>query len=363
MGERQSSAIVIKKYERNSHIGETISDIDFEPDDAEYFFENHVENYDRVVITFYGLNMPRNRLKLRVIDFGQIIYFFGNQLHSLKVMQEIDPISSQIGINTTDFAINSEKGINYNFQAKQPLLTYFNGELRSKTFVSSAKRKNKYEWNIQSEDYISLLDSAVFAGGMYNKKNAVDLLKEIFDIAKAPYAIDEAFAYETVTGHIPYTTCREALIQVAFAIQAAVDTSESDVINVFKLNTDITQTVPLSRIMAGQSFTAGETITAVELASHAYVPVSESEDVYKAIDSGTGADILVLFSEPLHSLQITNGKISQSSANYAIITANENCVLTGYKYSHAITLKRKDNPMVLAADPVKISSITDATLI
>ena len=44
--------------------------IDFYPDNAFYFCRNKVNNYDKVVITFYSLNMPKNRLKLRVIDYG-----------------------------------------------------------------------------------------------------------------------------------------------------------------------------------------------------------------------------------------------------------------------------------------------------
>ena len=60
------------KWYRNDEIirdeNEEPQDKDFYPDNAFYFCSNFVENYNKVVITFYSLNMPKNRLKLRVID-------------------------------------------------------------------------------------------------------------------------------------------------------------------------------------------------------------------------------------------------------------------------------------------------------
>ena len=41
----------------------TLDEKEFTPDNAFYFCRNFVENYNKVVITFYSLNMPKNRLK------------------------------------------------------------------------------------------------------------------------------------------------------------------------------------------------------------------------------------------------------------------------------------------------------------
>ena len=40
---------------------ELLSDMDFEPDKAVYFCRNKIENYDKLIITFYSMNMPQNR--------------------------------------------------------------------------------------------------------------------------------------------------------------------------------------------------------------------------------------------------------------------------------------------------------------
>lgn len=341
----------------------TLDEKEFTPDNAFYFCRNFVENYNKVVITFYALNMPKNRLKLRVIDYGYGTLFYGDELRGVKLIQEIDPISTQISINTADFTLDSKSDMEYSFQAKQPLSVYFNGELKATTFVKKSTRKAKRLWSIQSEDYIGLLDSIPYYGGIYTNKNAVELLTDIFTVAKVPYNIDDVFADATVTGYIPFTTCRDALMQVAFAIQAVVDTSNSEVVKVFALEEDVKQTVPLNRIMQGQNFADEETVTGVEVSVHSYKPIAETVDVYDANESGTGQNIFVKFSEPLHDLSITNGEIVSRGTNYAVINANANCLLTGQQYEHTTQTRRKNNPVVLASEIEKVVAIDNATLV
>ena len=353
---------------------ETLAEQEFTPDNAFYFCRNKVENYNKVVITFYSLNMPKNRLKLRVIDYGYGTFFYGDELRGVKLIQEIDPISTQISINTADFTLDSKfSDIEYSFQAKQPLSVYFNGELKATTFVKKSTRKAKRLWSIQSEDYIGLMDSIPYYGGIYTNKNAVELLTDIFTVAKVPYSIDNVFVNEVVTGYIPYTTCRDALMHVAFAIQAVVDTSNVDYVNVYKLTADnefAQEPIPLNRIMQGQNFADEETVTGVEVTVHTYKPITKTIDVYDATESGTGNNIFVKFSEPLHDLSITNGSFATDDdgnelkhTNYAVINANAGCILQGQQYEHTKETRIQDNPVVSASDIEKIVAIESATLV
>ena len=366
------------KWYRNGEIirdeNEQPQDKNFYPDNAFYFCRNKVENYNKVVITFYSLNMPKNRLKLRVIDYGYGTFFYGDELRGVKLIQEIDPISTQISINTADFTLDSKfSDMEYSFQAKQPLSVYFNGELKATTFVKKSTRKAKRLWSIQSEDYIGLMDSIPYYGGIYTNKNAVELLTDIFTVAKVPYSIDNVFVNAVVTGYIPYTTCRDALMHVAFAIQAVVDTSNVDYVNIYKLTADnefAQEPIPLNRIMQGQNFADDETVTGVEVAVHSYKPITEIADVYDATESGTGQNIFVKFSEPLHDLTISKGTFATDDdgnelkhTNYAVINANAGCILQGQKYEHTTQTRRQDNTIVLANEVEKIVAIENATLV
>jgi hypothetical protein len=307
--------------------------------------------------------MPYNRLKLRSIEYGMRLIFYGDELRKAKIIQEIDPLSTKISINTCDFTLDSKKNIEFSFEERQPISVYFNDELRSTSFVKSAKRKSKNTWNIQGEDYIGLMDTVPYYGGIYLNQNAVELITDIFSVAKIPFVIDDSFNDEVVSGYIPYTTCRDALMQVAFAIDAVVDTSNSDKVKIYALSDEITQTISLNRILQGQNFDDETRMTAVEVTAHSYKPIQEKVTIYDAKESGIGDNIFVKFNEPLHNLTITNGIILSSGNNYAIITANENCVLDGLKYEHNTTIKRKNNPFVSSSEVENVISVQNATLV
>ena len=354
-----ATEVNIKWYQGNT----LLSDMDFYPDSPFYFCVNKVDFYNKLLITFKSINMPYNRLKLRAIEYGMRISFYGDELRDAKIIQEIDPLSTQISINTCDFTLESKRNIDFSFQERQPINIYFNDELRATSFVKTAKRKSKNTWSIQSEDYIGLMEDIPYQGGVYSYKDAVELLTDIFGTAKVPFEIDASFEGVTITGHIPYTNCREALMQVAFAIQAAVDTSNSASVKVFQLSEEVSQTIPLNRIMQGQNFDDETRVTAVEVTAHAFVKNTDSIEVYNSSNSGIGNEIMVIFNEPLHDLSISNGEIISSGANHAVINAFEECTLTGQKYNHIQTIKTIKNPLVLTTDTENVVSIKNATLV
>lgn len=342
---------------------ELLSSKDFYPDNAFYSCENKIEFYDKVVVTFYSLNMPYNRLKLRAIEYGYQVSFNGDELKKVKLIQEIDPISSEIAINTADFTLSLKQDKEYSFQTRQMLSIYFDEQLNATEFIKSAKRRSKTVWDIQCEDYIGLLDGIYYYGGMYKRENAYDLLTNIFLVAKIPCSIDLALKEITVTGYIPYTTCREAIMHVLVATGAVADTSNSDVVKIYFLSNETMQVIPLSRIMQGQNFEDETRVTVVEVVSHEYIETAEESTIYEADKSGTGENIFIKFSEPLHDLLITNGSIVSQGTNFAVINALAGCVLTGQKYQHIETIKSKKNNLVLQTDTENTASIQNATLV
>lgn len=364
------TTVTIQWMRVTDEASETIAEETFSIDNAVYFCEKKVERYNKVIMWFNNMNMPNSRLKLRSIDYGRGTIFYGRELRTVGLIQELDPVSSQISINTADFTIDSAGNTSYTFQRKQPLNVYFNGELLATTFVKKATRQSKFLWNIQSEDYIGIMDGVPYYGGIYNNANAVDVLTDIFNVAKVPFVVDDIFADATVTGYIPYTTCREALMQVAFAIQAVVDTSNSDMVKVFALSDEVAQTIPLNRIMQGQNFVDDETVTGVEVTAHAYKPITDTQTVYDANESGSGERIFVKFSEPLHDLVLTNGEFvldengnEMKHTNYAVINAETGCILSGQKYEHTTQTKRKNDETILSSEIERIMAVDNATLV
>lgn len=351
-----------------------IREKEFNPDTAYYFCQEKIEKYNKLVITFNGINMPGNRLKLHSIEYGIHITFYGEELRKCKLIQEIDPISSQIAINTCDFTIDSKRSIEYSFQERQPISVYFNDVLRSTTFITSAKRKQKNIWEIQSEDYIGLMESITYYGGIYADVLASDIIDDIFTVAGVPYEIMTGTPNIRLSGHIPLTNCREALMQVAFAIGAVVDTSNSDKVIITHLSNNTTSHyIGLERIMQGQNFTEDSTVTGLEIASHNYIESNEEITVYDAAEEGTGDNIIVKFTDPMYSLSIENGDILfpgndnstiTTGTNYAVINARSGCILKGKRYEHRQHIYRVLNELAQTAGMIEnIVSIKDATLI
>lgn len=335
----------------------------FTPNSPFYFCRNQVENFDRVTFLISSINMPKNRLKVEAIDWGYGTVFLGDELRSAKISQSISPLSTEIPINTCDFTLDSKTDMEYSFQTKQPISISYNDNLIMTSFVKSSKRKGKFLWDVKTEDYIGTLENSTFVGGIYSDATAYEIFESIFKSANVLYSIDNNFKTVKLSGYIPYTTGRNALMQVAFASQAAIITSGESIVHVTTLSDEVKYTIPKSRIMQGQTFENSNVVTRVELTCHSYTCKDEIVDAYKAEDSGTGENILVKFSEPLTNLTITNGTIIKSGTNYAIINANKGCVLTGNNYYHYQTTDHKNNPLVLTSETPNVKSIKDATLI
>ena len=152
--------------------------------------------------------------------------------------------------------------------------------------------------------------------------------------------------------------------QICFAIGAAVSTAGSDKVRVFVPSDEIVRKYTLADTMQGQTLTDRDTkLTELRLTLHNYAQTSESAELYKAADSGTGSNIYVDFSEPMYGLTITNGSITSSGANFAVITANSGCVLSGKKYRDLTSVISKTNPLTNVGDPANVVEVRDMTLV
>ena len=359
-GDNHASAVNIKWYRGD----ELLSDVDFLPDASEYFCENKIDSYDKIVVTFISSVFPCQRIKLQGIMHGRVRIFSGRELTDTAVIQECSPISAELAINTLDFTLIGDEDINYLFQRKQSLELYNNTDLLGVFFVSEYNRISERFYDVSAEDYIGLLDAVEFTGGIYVDRNAYELLTVIFDGANIPFTIDEALKSKTVTGWLPICSCREAVRQICFAVGAAVDTTRSETVRIFLPSETVIHSYGLGEIMQGLKNTdRDKKLTELRLTVYGYAQSSETMSVFNAKDDGVGDGICVRFSEPLHSLTITNGEIVEFGANYAVINASDGCTVTGSKYTRTSRIRSKRNPIVNVGDPQNVVTISDMTLI
>lgn len=301
--------LTLKWYANESLIAES----DFTPDKAEYFCEKEVAGYNKVEITFISLNMPYNRLKLRAIEYGQGITFYSDSIESISLIQEVNPISDGISVNTADFTILASE-TDYSFEANQPFTIYYNGELKAKTFLETSKPQSDKRWSITTHDYVGLMEKIVFIGEFYGIEEggieitAYDLLTEILTVANVPYEIDDRLKNILIHGVLGITKCREALRQVCFASGAVCDTANTDVLKVYLPSDLSSQRLSKYRVARDQSIDTTSRVTKVTLEYQDYFVDSMNSDrtvLYSAAESGTGENIKIYFDNPVYADSIT----------------------------------------------------------
>lgn len=152
---RYATAVNIKWY-RGSTL---LSDKNFTPDKPNFFCANKIENYNKLIISFSKMNMPRNRLYLTDILYGTVRNFGKDEIENFSLLQEIEPVSETVSINTVGFTLKKQSDVDFIFQEKQPLYTYFDDTLVQTTFITHYERNSDRTYDIESEDYVSILDA------------------------------------------------------------------------------------------------------------------------------------------------------------------------------------------------------------
>lgn len=368
---------------------------DFYPDSYEYFCEDEAVNYRKIIMTFYSTNEANRYIKLYRILYGRTIVFEGDNLVSANIIEEINPLSDELSINTLDFVcfatddsfnILNPTGAYQTFQKTQPLKAYKVSDGVTTDmgtfYLESWENKSIKSMKLTGIDLIGILDKSEFNGGLYEGTSASTLIQNILAAANVTnYTINDLTGV-TITGYLPISTCREALQQVLFSVGAVADCSRSDTINIYKLAEVQTPNEIASDqiIQDTKEIKQGEIVTGVSVRTHTYKLKREVETLYEEnLSAGT---YKINFSVPATNLTIENGTIVESGVNYAIITAtgsgsqasskyygNRNVQISGNTYddlTSTITITDQelhDKTNVLQIDNCTLINATNGTAI
>lgn len=294
-----------------------LTEANFQPDGPEYYCENKAEAYNKIIIQLNKTSLPAKRARLTRIMFGITRTFLRDELRSVKVTQQVDLISMEAAVNTTDFQLDSKHDIEYMFQLRQPVYTYDGDELIEVSYINSSRRDGERLYSLSCEDAIGVLDQDNFSAAVYSGKSAKALLLEVLD-GKFDLELNPALEAETVSGYMPDCTRREALHQIAFALRAVVDTSGTEAVRVYRIPTGAAKEIPPNRVYTGGSVDTSAVVTAVSVTSHSYST------------SGSGS---------------------------------ETVVVNGTTYYHTTAVTTIKNPNVTASDKQNVKKIEDATLV
>lgn len=306
------SEVEVLWYQGNS----LLSQKTFYPDAFEYYCDNRVDSYSKVVVRLVRTSHPYQRARLDALIFGITRTFKRDELRSVKVTEQVNLISKELPENVLDWQLNSATVVDYLFQLKQPVRAYNGDALVGVFYVKTSNRKSARVYDISCTDAIGVLDEEKYPDVVLTSKNAFELARDIcgdFEVE-----MDSALQSKTVTGVLSKQTRRQALQQLCFAIGAVADTSGVETIRIFVPQTSEAKEIPTNRVRVGGSVKRADAVTSVQLTAHSY---------------------------------------STSASNGGTVEIN------GVKYYDTPTVYTMDNPNATTADKKNVISIADATLI
>lgn len=355
----------------------------FTPDAVDFYCAKKVDRYCRIRLTFLETNHPGRYLKLAGLDYGVYLHFAGDEIVKAHVLEECDPLSAEISINTLGltlynkegrFSILNPEGYFDVLQHKQKLTVWEDVRPEARSTSSTSYCMGTFylsDWENSGDtladftavDAVGLLDGAPYDGGVYDT-TAGALAADILD--GYSYTLDAELAAGRVQGYLAAGTRREALQQLAFAIGAVVDCSRSDLIRISPAPARASGMIAYDRkFQDGSKVTLTPLITAVAVTAHRYQAEDAASELYKdTLEPGT---YQVTFSAPAvaDSLTVTGATLAGRGVNRCTLTvakSGEVCV-TGRKYvDSTIILRRAAANLPPNAQDNELT-VTDATLV
>lgn len=237
-----------------------------------------------------------------------------------------------------------------------PIKQYIDGSQVAVWLAKSIDRVDRDRYRLSCVSPLGLLMQKTHYGGIYNgSKTVSDVVAEL--MGDAAYFISPEFENIALYGWLPIAPARDNLMQVLFAVNAALTTDADGTLRIGNLST-----TPSAVVGAGDIYASGATVeyqapvTQVVLLEHNFVAGSETR---KLFDGVTSDRQLIPFGQPMTNLQATGFTILDSDANYAVLSAGSG-VLTGTPY---IDTTREIVRPVAEADVPNEVRIEKATLV
>lgn len=254
----------------------------FRPDKQTYHCTQQVENYDKIVISFAGMTLPYRYLKLAGVIYGEVKLWSDADLTAGNIVEECDPISSELRISSINFQVYSDdddfnvlnpRGIYASLQERQPITVYrVTGGNRVKYgtyYLDSWENASDNVIGMNGVGAVGLLDKQSFEGGLYTEKAVTELLDEM--IGAGLYRLDTVYTTTAVTGKIDSGTKRDALQQILFVLGAAAHSDADGSIVIAPPQTTAKAAFDEGAIvLEGRTLTLLELVTGVEVTAHSY---------------------------------------------------------------------------------------------
>lgn len=286
--------------------------------------------------------------------------FNTGDIKSVNIRLASSLLSRQLEANTITAVVKTTDETIQNFVRNTPMRYYHKDRQRMLAYVQSIDRIGPELYQIYGTSAIGLLMERGHKGGLYTGQTAETVIEDI--VGSIPVAIKSSLKGIKLYGWLPYSmppdkSARDNLVQVLFAINAALKTDLDGVLRIQPLWDGISGSMEWDRIYEdGAKAQRSGTISSVSVTEHNYITGGETTKLFEG-DAISGD--IITFSEPMYGLSASGFSILESGVNYAKLSAGTG-TLTGTKYIHNT---RQVTKTVTPGAPENVKTISDATLV
>ena len=237
--------------------------------------------------------------------------------------------SATLEIDTFSFDEQSDDTSLTEFIRNTPLTFYHDGNQMGIFYVQTISRTSINTYHFTCTSTVGLLDETYHDGGIYTGETVREVCTDI--CAPLTCYVKSNIANIKLYGWLPIATRRENLAQVLFAIGATLKVDYNGAIRIEGLWDGQSSEITASEMYAGGSVEYATPVTEVIVTEHAYS--QSTTEVTELFNGTTSAGDKITFDDPYYDLEATGFEITESGANYAIVTAGSG-VLNGKKYTH-----------------------------
>lgn len=295
------------------------------------------------------------------MNMNQIVYgqwtFTDTQIHSANVYLSTSLMSDSLEANTFTADVDCADRSIIDFERNAPLVYSHKGMQVGIFYVQDIVRIGPTTYTISATSAIGLLIEGLHYGGIYSGETVEEILPGI--CGNVPYEVKTNLRDTALYGWLPVASPRDNLSQVLFAIGATVKTDLNGILRIEGLWDGVSGSIGEDDLYRGQDVEYAAKVTRVVVTEHQYTEGTEEMELFNGT-SQTGD--IITFSEPMHNLSATGFTITESGANYAVVTAGTG-TLTGKKYIHNTRQVSRNVSPARSSEAENVKSVTDATLV
>lgn len=293
------------------------------------------------------------------MNMNQIVYgqwtFTDTQIHSANIYLSTSLMSDSLEANTFTADVDCTDRSIIDFERNAPLVYSHKGVQVGIFYVQDIVRIGPTTYTISATSAIGMLIEGLHYGGIYSGETVEEILPGI--CGSVPYEVKTNLRDTALYGWLPVASPRDNLSQVLFAIGATVKTDLNGILRIESLWNGLSGNVGEDKLYRGQSVEYGAKVTQVVVTEHQYTEGTEEAELFTGT---TQQGDIITFDEPMHNLVASGFSVTESGANYAIVTAGTG-TLTGKKYIH------NTRQVTRTVDPYtnseNVKSVTEATLV